>query len=162
MLIIIFQWKNDIFSEFFINHVFTAVNENVARSFDVWVVVRFPSIDITKSYKTLNTTLCKADYSRFDVLTTVVMKSSIFWDIMSCSPLKVNRRFGGTCRLHFQGLRIIQARNQAMFSTCFHVCFLLDFFFEPEMEATDSSEKSADFKRTTQSYISENRTLQII
>jgi hypothetical protein len=26
------------------------------------------------------------------------MKGSIFWDIRPCSPLKVNRRFGGTCR----------------------------------------------------------------
>jgi hypothetical protein len=31
-----------------------------------------------------------------DVLTAVVMKISIFWDITPCSPLKVNRRFGGT------------------------------------------------------------------
>jgi hypothetical protein len=29
-----------------------------------------------------------------DVLTAVVMKSSFFWDITLCSPLKVNRRFG--------------------------------------------------------------------
>jgi hypothetical protein len=28
------------------------------------------------------------------------MKSSIFWDITPCSPLKVNRRFGETYRLH--------------------------------------------------------------
>jgi hypothetical protein len=30
------------------------------------------------------------------ILTAVVMKSSIFWCIMVCRPLKVNRRFGGT------------------------------------------------------------------
>jgi hypothetical protein len=36
----------------------------------------------------------------FEVLKTVVMKSTIFWDLTSCSPLKVNRRFGGTYRLH--------------------------------------------------------------
>jgi hypothetical protein len=44
----------------------------------------------------------------FVVLTAVVMKSNIFWDIMPCSPLKVNRRFGETCsskhRLNFNGL----------------------------------------------------------
>jgi hypothetical protein len=28
------------------------------------------------------------------------MKSSVFWDITPSSPLKINRRFGGTCRLH--------------------------------------------------------------
>jgi hypothetical protein len=41
-----------------------------------------------------------------------VMKSSVFCDITPCSPLKVNQRFGGTCRLHLQGRRICQARNQ--------------------------------------------------
>jgi hypothetical protein len=40
------------------------------------------------------------------------MKSTIFWHITPCSPLKANRRFGGTCRLHIQGRRIGQARNQ--------------------------------------------------
>jgi hypothetical protein len=47
-----------------------------------------------------------------EVLTAVVIKSTILWDIMFCSPLNVNRRFLGTCRLHLQGLRIRQARNK--------------------------------------------------
>jgi hypothetical protein len=34
------------------------------------------------------------------VLTAVVTKSTIFWDVMPRSPLKVNRNFGGTYRLH--------------------------------------------------------------
>jgi hypothetical protein len=42
----------------------------------------------------------------FEVLIAVVMKSPIFWDKMPCSPLQVNRRFGGTYRLHLQNLRI--------------------------------------------------------
>jgi hypothetical protein len=32
-----------------------------------------------------------------------LLKSTIFWDITPCSPLSVNRRFGGTYRLHLQG-----------------------------------------------------------
>jgi hypothetical protein len=48
----------------------------------------------------------------FEVLRAVVMKSSIFWDIMLCSPLKVNRGFGGTYRLNRQGPEISHARNQ--------------------------------------------------
>jgi hypothetical protein len=32
---------------------------------------------------------------RFEILTAMVMNSSIFWDITPCSPLKVNRRFRG-------------------------------------------------------------------
>jgi hypothetical protein len=39
----------------------------------------------------------------FEVLTAAVMKRTIFWDIMPCSPLSVNRRFGGTCSLRLQG-----------------------------------------------------------
>jgi hypothetical protein len=30
------------------------------------------------------------------------LKSSAFWDITLCGPLKVSRRFGETFRLHFQ------------------------------------------------------------
>jgi hypothetical protein len=40
------------------------------------------------------------------------MANSVFLDIMSCTPLKFNRRFRGTCRLHLQGRRIGRARNQ--------------------------------------------------
>jgi hypothetical protein len=50
-------------------------------------------------------------YAGFEVLTAVVMKSTIFRDITPWSPSKVNRRFKGTCRLHLQGRRISQARN---------------------------------------------------
>jgi hypothetical protein len=31
------------------------------------------------------------------------MKSTISWDMTPCSPLSVNRRLGGTYRLHLQG-----------------------------------------------------------
>jgi hypothetical protein len=40
------------------------------------------------------------------------MKNFIFWDKMTYSPLKVNGRFGGTCRLYLQGGRISLAKNQ--------------------------------------------------
>jgi hypothetical protein len=39
-------------------------------------------------------------------------KSSVFWNIMPFSPLKINRCFGGLCRLHLQGWKTNQARNQ--------------------------------------------------
>jgi hypothetical protein len=44
-------------------------------------------------YNTLVHTFCKVSrcwhiYNKFEVLTTVNMKSSIFWDIMPCSPAK--------------------------------------------------------------------------
>jgi hypothetical protein len=50
-------------------------------------------------------------------------KSYIFWDITPCSPLRVNRHYGGTCRLHLQDRRISQARNQR--KGCGSACCLL-------------------------------------
>jgi hypothetical protein len=53
-----------------------------------------------------------ADWSKFvgfEVLTPVVMKSTIFWDMTPWSPLSVNRCFGLTYRLHLQGWRISRA-----------------------------------------------------
>jgi hypothetical protein len=48
-------------------------------------------------------------YVGFEILTAVVMKSYIFWDI---TTLKLNRHFGGRCSLHLQGWRINQATDQ--------------------------------------------------
>jgi hypothetical protein len=42
----------------------------------------------------------------------LLMKGSIFWGITKCSPLKVNRRFGGNCRLHLHSWKISQVRKQ--------------------------------------------------
>jgi hypothetical protein len=50
------------------------------------------------------------------------MKSTVFWDIMTCSLLKVNDRFGGTYRL----------QSRALLATCFHAGFLLGLFLYPE------------------------------
>jgi hypothetical protein len=41
-----------------------------------------------------------------------VLKISIFGCIMPCSPLKLNRRFGGSYRLHLRDRWISPARNQ--------------------------------------------------
>jgi hypothetical protein len=48
----------------------------------------------------------------FEALTAVVMKSSVFWDIMPLRLLKDSRHFVGTYHLHIQGSRVSQARNQ--------------------------------------------------
>jgi hypothetical protein len=47
-----------------------------------------------------------------EVFTPVVIKSSVWWDIKPCSPLEINRRFGGACHLRLQVIRIKQVRNQ--------------------------------------------------
>jgi hypothetical protein len=46
------------------------------------------------------------------------VKSCIFWEITPCSPLKVNRRFGGICRRHLQGRSMSQARNRHGTGAC--------------------------------------------
>jgi hypothetical protein len=86
----------------------------------------------------------------FEVLTAVVKKNSTFCHITPCSPLKVSRRFGGTCRLNRKGKKISQSRNQREIR-CKHLCLA-------PMDVTFSSETSDDFKRTTRRNIAEDRT----
>jgi hypothetical protein len=76
----------------------------------------------------------------FEVLTAVAMKSSIFWDITLCSPLKVSQHFGELLPVF-------------MLVSCLAYCLAL------EIEATCSSEMLVDFQRTTQHCIPEDRTL---
>jgi hypothetical protein len=45
----------------------------------------------------------------FKVLTTVVMKNSIFLDITPCSLVKGNRYFGGSYHLHLQDRRVTRS-----------------------------------------------------
>jgi hypothetical protein len=52
-------------------------------------------LKIASSIKDLQLNI-KINRIAFQVLTAVVMKSTIFWDTTTCGPLKVNRRFGGT------------------------------------------------------------------
>jgi hypothetical protein len=77
------------------------------------------------------------------------MSSTIFWDITQCSPLSVNRRFGGTNRLHLQGRKNKLSKKPAWKQ----VASIL------KMEATFSSETSVDTLRTTRRYIPEDGTL---
>jgi hypothetical protein len=84
-------------------------------------------------------------YIGFEVLTTVVMKSSVFWDMTPSSPLEVNRRLGGTYRL--QNPRLM---NNWVF------CLV---YYSILKEATCSSETSVHFQWTTLRYIPEQRTL---
>jgi hypothetical protein len=47
-----------------------------------------------------------------DVLTPVVKKNSVFWDITQCSQLKANEPFGEMYRLHLQSQRVSQAKHR--------------------------------------------------
>jgi hypothetical protein len=74
----------------------------------------------------------------FEVLTTVVMKSSFFWDIMLHSP------FESQPTLH---------------ATCFTLVSGLAYSSPFKMEVTCFSEVSVDFQWNAQCYIPEDRIL---
>jgi hypothetical protein len=61
------------------------------------------------------------------------MKNSISWDVTSRSPLKVYRRFGGTCRLLLHGRRTSQEKTQRVTGS-----------------KQNSTETSVDLQRITQ------------
>jgi hypothetical protein len=72
------------------------------------------------------------------VLTVVAMHSYVFWNIMPCRRLKMNRRFGGACRLHVQCWRVSQANQH-------------------EAGSKQSGYCDVEFQRTTWHYIPEYR-----
>jgi hypothetical protein len=80
---------------------------------------------------------------------------------MPCSPAKINRRFGGTCHLHFQSRRISQVRNQheADIKKDIRSGLLLGFSSTIKMEATSTSANVVDFQRTAWCYIPEGTIL---
>jgi hypothetical protein len=49
---------------------------------------------------------------RFQIFTAVIIKNSIFRDIIPRNMLKFTWRFGGPSRFHFQRWRVSQARNR--------------------------------------------------
>jgi hypothetical protein len=79
----------------------------------------------------------------FEVLTLVVIKSSVFCDITPYSPLKVNRSFWEKCRLHLQ-----QVASRTLLATCFTLVSCLAYSSTLKMEAICSSETPVDFQRT--------------
>jgi hypothetical protein len=100
----------------------------------------------------------------------VVMKSTIFWDTMLCSLLKVNWHFRGTYHLHLQGRRISRATHQHESRwqgerLCLPLAFTLvscsAFSLTLKMEAICSSELSIDFQWTALCYIPEDSTLLV-
>jgi hypothetical protein len=71
--------------------------------------------DLAAPERRLMPLFCKCNSQQsvgFEVLTAVVMKCTVFWDTTPCSPLKINRRFGGIYHLHLQGRKISRARNR--------------------------------------------------
>jgi hypothetical protein len=88
-------------------------------------------------------------YLQYFYLELFYLKNSVFLDITPCSPLKVNRRFGGIYRLH-----------PAEFAFPFTLVYLSTYSFIRKLKAICSSEASICLQRATRSYIPENSTLR--
>jgi hypothetical protein len=90
------------------------------------------------------------------------MNYSSFCDVTRCSSLKVNRHFGGTCRLHLQDSIANQERNKydadiTLLDVRFMIVSSLAYFSALKMEAKCSIETSFDFQRTTKLYVLKGR-----
>jgi hypothetical protein len=82
------------------------------------------------------------------------MKDSVLWCITSCSSLKVDRRTGGTCRLHLQGKK--KAKQETSMKLARRLGSV--YFLILKIEAIFYSQNSVSFQRTTQRYIPEEDT----
>jgi hypothetical protein len=65
-----------------------------------------------------------------EILTAVVMKRSIFWDITPCSPLKVNRSYEGTCHLDVQVEEWTKEATSVKQLYLLHADLFLGLFFQ--------------------------------
>jgi hypothetical protein len=99
----------------------------------------------------------------YEVLTAVVMKCAIFWNITPCSPLKVNGRFRGKFHLNLQGRNQRESRRQAelCLSPAFTPVSCSAYFSTLKMEVICSSGTSVEFQRTARRYIPEGNALEI-
>jgi hypothetical protein len=100
-------------------------------------------------------TLCSCVTSSNKITWTKLhMKYIIFWNMTPCSPMSVNRRFGGTYRLHLQGRR----NKFSKIPACLLI-FAKLISSTLKMEAICYSVTSVDTQRTTRRYIPEDDTL---
>jgi hypothetical protein len=93
----------------------------------------------------------------FEVLTAVVMNINAFWNVTPCGLLKFYGHFVGICRLHFQGRKISQGRNQRerkwqTDEAAFTMVSCLTYSSTQKMEATYSYETLVDFQRITRRF----------
>jgi hypothetical protein len=86
-------------------------------------------------------------FAEIEVLTAVVKKSPIFWDITPYSPLKGIRDFG-------------EHVSSRLFSACFVLVSCLTYSATLKMEAACTSETSVDILLNTRHYILEDRPVQ--
>jgi hypothetical protein len=117
----------------------------------------------------INTTAMRTARGDMSLRTCISLKNAVFWDVAPCRYF--NRRFGGTYRLHLQGIRNPRAMNQrdlVVVAGCLwlalslqipaHAGSSLVISFTPKIEAIRSSETSIN-KISTWRHIPEDGIL---
>jgi hypothetical protein len=112
---------------------------------NIFVPAHFKML-LTKVHHSCNTYVSSREWHQLLQTNRPYLKIILFWDITSCSPLKVNRRFEGTCRL--------------CLPPAFTLVYCSAYPSTLKMEAICSSETSVDFQLTARSYIPEDNSLQ--
>jgi hypothetical protein len=98
----------------------------------------------------------------FEILTGVVIKTTIFWDIVLCCWLKFEERFGRIFLLSLQS-RISRVKYQRESSLQpVLLWYLARLFSKLRIETICSSETSVGFLGTTRHYIPKDGTLHIL
>jgi hypothetical protein len=101
---------------------------------------------------------------RFEVFTALTMKNAVFWDVALCRSSGLNRRFGGTYRLHLHGRKIRErgtrvSRWLQTKQSPAHAGSSLADFSTLKMEAIPSSETSVQSTRSTRRHNPEDGIL---
>jgi hypothetical protein len=96
----------------------------------------------------------------FEIISAVDIKTSVFWDITPCCPVKVNdvseEHVTFIFRVEEEAKEETSMKHSASYA-CFVLCSSFDHSFTLKVEAVCSSETSIDFHRTTRRYIPEDR-----
>jgi hypothetical protein len=66
---------------------------------NVTTMLKFEDIGLLYKFKVIG------NYIALEVFTAVCMKTTVFWDVTPCSPVKVHQCFRGTHCVHLQGQR---------------------------------------------------------
>jgi hypothetical protein len=86
---------------------------------------------------------------RFQVLTVVSVKRTLFWEVTQCNPVDVHRRFGRRYCLYIQARRVSQATSKNKAAN------------DVNVEVLRSSETSVKLYRTTRRHIPEDGALNV-
>jgi len=100
---------------------------------------------------------------RFQVLTSANVKMAVFWDVASCSLIKIHRRFRGEYCLHNQGGNKPHEKSR-LGPECLYIWnyfFACGLLISLMMAAVSISETSVNFYQTKRRNVPEDSYLHV-